>query len=105
MSGPGFWRSIGRRMEKVSGQAQCYEEKRERLSASICGEMSGRCCKERSRISDGQFLRATENIWRCGNRPAHQMRGCWKDFRKESRQTRLLMGNISVRVIPCPSVT
>jgi len=29
------------------------------------------------------------------------MRGCWKDFRKESRQTRLVTGNISVRVIPC----
>src|SRR6266404_715698 len=102
MSGPGFWRSIGQRMEKVSGRARCCEEKRERLSASICGEMSGRHSKERSRISDGQFLHATENIWRCGNRPAGQTLGCWKDSRRKPRQLLLLTGNISVRVIPCP---
>src|SRR5438132_12418701 len=82
MSGPGFWRLIGQRMEKGSGGARCCKEKRERLSASICGEMSGRHCKERSRISDGQFLHAMENIWRCGNRLAGQMLGCWKDSRK-----------------------
>src|SRR5882724_12223202 len=100
MSGPGFWHSIGQRMEKVSGRARCCEEKRERLSASICGETSGRYCRERSRISDGQFLHAMGNIWRCGNRLSGQMRGCWKDSRKKPPQLLLLTGNISVRVMP-----
>src|SRR5215475_9702190 len=105
MNGLGFSPSIGRQTERASGPAQSYGVKSEHWLASICKETSNRLWKAKNLMSDGRFLHGMESISPCGNPPARQTHGCWKDFRKEMRQPRFAAGNVSVRVMPCPSVT
>jgi len=72
-----------------------------RRSASLVSNRSaGKCqagaARREAVYRMGQFLRATEKTLAMCNRPADQMRGCWKDFRKESRQRLAWSRDISV---------